>query len=64
MAQTFNEVWMHLGQRTWKVYENVNDDLRLELCRNGWTLVHRNESVEDVIEQEVVKKHLKKKKDI
>ena len=62
MAQTSNnEIWMHVGHRTWKAYKNVNEDLRMELYRNGWTQVRQNETVEETNENKTTIKYLKKK---
>ena len=62
MAQANGEIWMHLGLRTWKVYNDVTDDFRMELYRNGWTQVHQNETEEHAVERKPVVKPQNKKK--
>lgn len=61
MAQSFNEIWMHVGSQTWKTYKNVTDDIRMELYRNGWTQVCQNKNVEDSNERKITVKNPKKK---
>lgn len=48
MKPAFYEIWMHKEQRIWKVYSDVTEEVRIELNRNGWTYVLRNERVEAV----------------
>ena len=62
MKAEFYEIWLNKERRIWEVYTDLNDDVRAELKRNGWTFVLKNEELAEEVKRETLGKHPKRQK--